>query len=273
MSCKKLLILDIDGTLAKAEKEISPATKAAVIELMKRGHLCMLASGRPLCGMEWAARELEFDRYGGYLLSYNGALIVKFDTMETVYEKKVPVAYLREIYDCAIEHDCGIISYEGNTVISGHRMSGYIERELRINDMTVKEVDNFPDYFRDDVVKCMWCIEPDRAEALEKKMKRRMGDRVSVYRSEPYYVEAMPLGVDKATSIAHMLPLVGLTREDCVACGDSFNDITMIRYAGVGVAMGNAKQAVKEAADVITGTNEEDGLIPVIKKYFLCDEG
>lgn len=272
MFCKKLLVLDIDGTLANSEGKISPATKAAVIRLLKRGHLCMLASGRPLRGMEWAARALEFEKYGGYLLSYNGALIVKFDTMETVYEKKVPREYLREIYDCALENDCGVISYEGDVVVSGHRMSEYIRRELRINDMTLKEVKNFPEYFSGDVVKCMWCIEPERAEALEAKMKQCMGERVSVYRSEPYYVEAMPLGVDKATSIAHMLPLVGLTGEKCVACGDSFNDITMIKYAGVGVAMGNAKPEVKEAADVVTLSNDEDGLVPIIERYFLHDE-
>ena len=81
-------------------------------------------------------------------------------------------------------------------------------------------------------------------------------------------MEAMPLGVDKASSIEHMLPLIGMTREDCVACGDGFNDITMIKYAGVGVAMGNAQQAVKDVADMVTDTNEEDGLVSVIEKYF-----
>lgn len=61
---------------------------------MKCGHYCMLASGRLLCGMEWDARRLDFEKYGGYLLAYNGAQVVRFDTMETICERKVPVSFL-----------------------------------------------------------------------------------------------------------------------------------------------------------------------------------
>ena len=266
---KKLLVLDIDGTLTNSRKEVTPETKEAIVKLLKMGHACMLASGRPLHGMEWAAKELEFDKYGGYLLSFNGAKIVKFDTMETIYEKNVPKAYLAELYQFAVENSCGLISYEGNNIISGNGINEYIELEARINDLMIKEVNNFPEYFKEDVVKCLLCASPDRTSELERRLHASIGDRVSVYRSEAFYVEAMPFGVDKASSIAHMLPLIGIGKEDCVACGDSFNDVSMIKFAGVGVAMGNAKQAVKDAADVITGTNEENGLLPIIEKFFL----
>ena len=175
---------------------------------------------------------------------------------------------MKEIYKFAVENDCGLISYEDNDIISGNGIDEYIELEARINDLTIKEVDNFPEYFKEDVVKCLLCADPDRTAKLEQKLHALIGDKVSVYRSEPFYVEAMPLGVDKASSIEHMLPLIGMTREDCVACGDGFNDITMIKYAGVGVAMGNAQQAVKDVADMVTDTNEEDGLVSVIEKYF-----
>ena len=266
---KKLLVLDIDGTLTNSKKEIMPATKSAVINLLKQGHFCMLASGRPLHGMEWAAKELEFDKYSGYLLSYNGAKIVRFDTMETIYEKRVSKEYLCDIYQFAKENECGLISYEDNSIISGNGINEYIELEARINDLDIKEVDNFPEYFKEDVVKCLLCADPDRTEELEQKLYASIGDKVGVYRSEAFYVEAMPLGVDKATSIAHILPFIGITREDCIACGDSYNDISMIKFAGVGVAMGNAKQVVKDVADIITTSNEEEGLIPIIKKFFL----
>ena len=78
----------------------------------------------------------------------------------------------------------------------------------------------------------------------------------------------MPKNVDKAASLEKMLPALGVTRENTVCCGDGFNDISMIRYAGLGVAMGNAQQAVKDAADYITGTNDEDGLVEVIRRFF-----
>jgi Cof subfamily protein (haloacid dehalogenase superfamily) len=90
-----------------------------------------------------------------------------------------------------------------------------------------------------------------------------------VYRSEEFFIEIMPKNVDKAASLDKMLETVGLTREDAICCGDGFNDISMIKYAGVGVAMGNAKPVVKEAADYITGTNDEDGLVQVIDEFVL----
>ena len=79
----------------------------------------------------------------------------------------------------------------------------------------------------------------------------------------------MPQNVDKAASLDKILPFIGVKREDTICCGDGFNDISMIRYAGVGVAMGNAQQPVKDAADYITATNDEDGLIQVIGKFFV----
>lgn len=90
----------------------------------------------------------------------------------------------------------------------------------------------------------------------------------SIYRSEPYFMEIMPRGVDKAAALERMLMSLGCTREETVCCGDGFNDISMLAYAGTGVAMGNAQPEVKAAADYITATNDEDGLVEVIEKFF-----
>ncbi len=90
---------------------------------------------------------------------------------------------------------------------------------------------------------------------------------LSIYRSEPFFVEIMPRGVDKAASLGVLLDMLGMKREDMVCCGDGFNDISMIKYAGTGVAMGNAIDEVKAAADFVTLSNDEDGLVPVIDKY------
>ena len=91
----------------------------------------------------------------------------------------------------------------------------------------------------------------------------------SVYRSEPFFIEIMPKNVDKASSLDKMLETVGMTRENAICCGDGFNDVSMIKYAGIGVAMGNAQPVVKEAADYITATNDEDGLVQVIDRFIL----
>ena len=158
--------------------------------------------------------------------------------------------------------------YDGNTIISGNGIDQYVELESRINDLPIKQVDNFSEYFNEDVIKCLLCVNPYDAECLAVELKGIVGDRADVFRSEPFYIEVMPKGVDKATSIAKLLTNIGVTREDVIACGDGFNDISMLRFAGIGVAMGNAQQPVKEVADIITGTNDENGLIPVIELLF-----
>ena len=109
----------------------------------------------------------------------------------------------------------------------------------------------------------------ENAEKLEKYLAEKYKDRISVYRSEPFFIELMPKGIDKATSIDRMLSTVGLTRENIICCGDGFNDLTMIEYAGVGVAMQNAQSKVKEKADYITKSNDEDGIVHVIDKFIL----
>lgn len=264
----KLLVLDIDGTLTNSKKEISYATKSAIIDLMNRGHKCMLASGRPTPGMHKVANELEFDNYGGYLLSYNGARIVKYDTKEVVYQQTLPLEYIPLLYKFAVEHHCSIVSYDSKQVISGNGIDQSVALEARINNLPIKEVDNFPEYINFDVNKCLMTAPPQIAAKYEVMLNELYGEHLSIYRSEPFFIEIMPKGVDKAASLAHMLYLMNMSKDDCVACGDGFNDITMIKYAGVGVAMANAQDAVKEAADVITLSNDEDGLVPIIEKYF-----
>lgn len=266
---RKILVLDIDGTLTNSKKEITPATKNAIIGLMKRGHSCMLASGRPTPGMEVAASTLEFEKYGGYLLSFNGARIIKYDTQEIVYQRKLDKSYIPELYAFAVEHGCGIITYHEHEILSGNGIDQYVTLESRINRLKIKELENFPKHIDFDVNKCLMTAPPEEAEIFAGMLNKQYKNRLSVYRSEPYFIEIMPLGVDKASSLDHMLPYIGLKREDVVACGDGFNDITMIKYAGTGVAMANAQKLVKEIADEITLSNDEDGLVPVIEKYFL----
>ena len=114
----------------------------------------------------------------------------------------------------------------------------------------------------------MTCRNYD-AEQVEQELNALYGDKVTVFRSEPFFVEIMPKNVHKATSLEKLLKYLDMDVKDLIACGDGFNDLTMIDYAGGGVAMGNAQQIVKDHADYITLTNDEDGLVPVIEKFIL----
>ncbi len=266
---QKILVLDIDGTLTNSKKEITPATKQAIWDILEQGHKVILASGRPTPGMRRYEQELELKRYGGYLLSFNGARIVECGTGETVYQRVISSERAAELYDFALENNCGLITYEKEDVISAFEPDEYVQLESRINGMDVRVVENFRDYVTFDVNKFLLTAPVERAPELEKKLQEKYQDTLSIYRSEPFFIEVMPQNVDKAASLEHMLESIGHTKEDAICCGDGFNDISMIRYAGVGVAMGNAQPAVKEAADYITATNDEDGLVEVIDKFIL----
>ena len=266
-SSTKVLVLDIDGTLTNSKKEITPATKEAIKDAMLRGHKVMLASGRPTPGMRRYERELELDRYGGYLLSFNGGRIVDCLTGEIIYQRLLPLTMIPGLHAYVKRNKCGIITYLGDTVISAFEPDKYIQLEAGINGMPLRVVDQFVEFVDFDINKCLVTAPEDIAPGIEKELRERYKDIASVYRSEPFFIEIMPKDVDKATSLAGMLEVLGLKREDTICCGDGFNDLSMIKYAGVGVAMGNAQDIVKEAADYITATNDEDGLVEVIQKF------
>lgn len=267
---EKAIVLDIDGTLTNSRKEISAATKHAIRGLLEKGHKVILASGRPTPGMRRYEEELELERYGGYLLSFNGARIVECRTGRIVYQRLLPSAIVPGLYGFARRNGCGLVTYLGSEVISAFPPDEYVELESHINGMPVREVSDFPEFVDFDVNKCLMTAEPGKAELLEKELQEKYEGSISVYRSEPFFLEVMPKDVNKATSLERVLPAIGVRRENTVCCGDGFNDIPMLRYAGVGVAMGNAWQAVKDSADYITATNDEDGLVQVIREFFAC---
>ena len=266
---RRMLVLDIDGTLTNSRKEITPATLGAIHEMQRRGHVVVLASGRPTGGLRMIIRALGFDRSGGYAISYNGACVTQTATGETVFKNALPDYVPQWMHAYALEHDLGMCTYVGNDLLCGTRTDRYLEKETAINQFERVQVESFEPYMRQDLYKVLLTAQPVRAAEHEKRLARRFLGRLSVYRSEPYFIEVMARGVNKGDAIAGLLERLSMEREDVIACGDGLNDLSMIRYAGLGVAMGNAQQAVKDAADVVTLSNDEDGLVPVIERYIL----
>lgn len=266
---RKVLVLDIDGTLTNSHKDITPATKTGIQAILKKGHLCVLASGRPAPGMRRYEHELELEKYGGYLLAQNGARILASHTGEVIYQKALPLEIVPGLYEFARENGCGLATHKGNAVITAFAPDVYVSLEARINGMPMRQVENFGDFVDFDIYKCFMTAEDGKAAVLERRLREIYGDKAAIYRSEPFFIEIVPKGVDKGDSLRRLMEHIGIPREDVVCCGDGFNDISMLRYAGVGVAMGNARQEVKDAADYVTATNDEDGIAQVIDRFFL----
>ena len=97
-------------------------------------------------------------------------------------------------------------------------------------------------------------------EKLERKLQSYFGNQLSIYRSEPFFLEIMPANVNKAQALEKLLKYLKYNRKMLIACGDGLNDISMIEYAGIGVAMGNARQELKDIADYVTKDISDNGI-------------
>lgn len=262
----KLMALDIDGTLTDSHKRITERTRKALIDLQKRWIKIALASGRPTPGVAPLVEELELKKYGGYLLSFNGAYILECSTGKIIFEEMLPHGAVKFIYPMAKTHHCGILTYENNEIITEMPENRYVQLEAAINKMKVKKVDSLEEYIDFPVPKFLIVQDGDYLAEVEKLMTAAIGANYSIYRSEPYFLEIMPRNIDKAYSLSFLTKSLHINRENIAACGDSYNDITMLQYAGLGIAMGNGRDIVRDTADFITLSNDEEGIVYAVEK-------
>lgn len=265
----EILVLDIDGTLTNSRKEISQRTLDAIISIQERNHTVVLASGRPTPGILPLAEKLRLSHYGGYILSYNGAKIINCKTGETIYQKVLPADIIPHLHTAALHYKVGLISYDGDCIITDSEIDEYMIKEAKINNIPIKNIMDFPNYIKFPVNKCLMTGPGERLAIIESEMKEKFGHLINVYRSEPFFLELMPHGVDKANSLKELLNHLNLSTEQMISCGDGYNDLSMIEYAGMGVAMANAQEIVKDAANYITFSNDEDGVAHVIEEFML----
>lgn len=265
----KLLVLDIDGTVTNSKKEVTEKTKNAILDLQKRGIPVAIASGRAPQGIYSVAKALELDKFGSYIMPFNGARIINFKTEECIYSKTLPLHLPARLWRDAVENGIGIVTYDEKEVIAGTELDKYILLEAKIAGMPVVYHENFNTYVDFPVNKCLMTGEPEDLETLEPVFAQKYFHEAQIFRSEPYFLEATPKNVDKAYCLKHLLEILGIKREEMICCGDGFNDISMIQYAGLGVAMANAQDQVKAVADYVTVCdNDHDGIAEVIEKFF-----
>lgn len=263
----EMLVLDLDGTLTNSEKKITPPTKQALIEIQQCGKKVVLASGRPTPGVLLLADELHLKDYGSFILSFNGARIINCATNEIIYNKILPASVIPTVYDIVKQFDVDILTYSEDAIISGIKPNEYTELESRINSLPIQQVDNFVEYVDFPVNKLLITGDPAITQKLEEILKDKFHTFLNIYHSSPVFLEVMPQNIDKANSLQKLLNSVGLTADQMICCGDGCNDLTMIEYAGLGVAMANAQDIVKESADFITKSNDEDGVLYVINQF------
>lgn len=264
-----IIALDLDGTLTNSEKIITPRTFDALMKAQREGVRLVLASGRPTFGIAALANQLQLADYGGYVLSYNGGRIIDWCEKTVIFSQVVDQKLVPMLYDFAEKAQLPIVTYLPEAILASKNEGEYLEEEARINGMPVVVAQNFVEeamQIAGGSTKFLIPGEPEQLIQLESEMKAALSEQMEVFRSAPFFLELPPKGIDKAQSLQRLLTHLGLERESLMAFGDGFNDLSMIQFAGQGVAMANAVEEVKSIADFVTTSNEEDGIAHALEQ-------
>lgn len=268
----KLLVLDVDGTLLNDEREISKRTLAALLKVQQMGVRIVLASGRPTYGLIPLAKTLELGNYGGFVLSYNGCQIIKAQNGEILFERRINPEMLPYLEKKARKNGFAIFTYHDDTLITDSPDNEYIKNEALLNNLKIIKEDEFSTAIDFAPCKCMLVSDKEKALiGLEQHWEKRLAGTLDAFRSEPYFLEVVPCGVNKANTLGALLEHLGVTREEVIAVGDGVCDVTMLQLAGMGVAMGHSQDSVKVCADYVTASNEEDGVALAVEKLILAE--
>ena len=281
-----LLVLDLDGTLTNSKKEITQPTLEALLDIQKKGVKVVLASGRPAVGVLPLAKQLHMDEFRSFVLSSNGARITNCTTGEICYNRSLPKEAIRPAYNLAkkyAKYGVDLITYSEapigrpapadrtpqpkDAIISGFVPNQYTELEARINHIPIELVEDLPSHITWNINKLLGTGDPEVIDMLRREAIEYFGSDLSIYCSEPFFLEIVSPGIDKARSLEILLQRLRLTPSEMICVGDGYNDISMIEYAGLGIAMANAQPAVLEAADYITRSNDKDGVAAVIDRF------
>ena len=192
-------------------------------------------------------------------------------TKEVVFSRQIPAESNGKIIDLAQEHNVSILTYENRTLLTNRPEDQYVQLESRINTLKIipMTIEELKAHVTFSVPKFLMTDDGDYLAMVEPKVKAALGKNFSVYRSDPFFLEILPRNIDKAQSLAQLLKLLGMKREEMIACGDGYNDLSMIEFAGLGVAMENAVRRVRSAADYVTFSNNDDGVAHVVEKFLL----
>lgn len=268
----KLLVLDVDGTLLNDTQEISKRTLAALLKIQQMGVRIVLASGRPTYGLMPLVKALELSNYGGFIIPYNGCQIIKAQNGEIMFERQINPEMLPYLEKKARKNGFAIFTYRGDTIITSSLDNKYIQHEALLNNLKILKEEEFSIAIDFSPCKCMLVSEDEEALiGLEQHWKKRLNGTLDTFRSEPYFLEVVPCGIDKANSLGVLLEQLGVAREEVIAIGDGVCDVTMLQLAGMGIAMGHSQDSVKACADYVTASNEEDGVALAVEKFILAE--
>lgn len=261
----KLIAVDMDGTLLKEDKTISYKTHDAVMKAKEKGVKIVLATGRPLEGITDYLNYLGLNSDEDYVVTFNGA-VVQSAKKRVISEILMSGAELKDLYSLSKKLKVHIHAFSPEGCITPQN-SKYTQTEAFFNHIAINTVsfDNIEDDAK--IIKVMLVDEPEKLDAAISRIPKEYYDKYTIVKSAPYFLEFLNKDANKGTGVKFLAKSLNIKQEETICIGDAGNDLHMIKYAGVGVAMDNAFPEIKAAADYITYSNEDDGVAHVIEKF------
>lgn len=260
----KLMAVDMDGTLLNPDSIITPYTEKIVKQAVKNGLIFTLCTGRPLQGVKRYVDQLGLDCP---VITYNGAVIAHSTTGEILFSQSMDADEARRVYNIAKQKNTMFIIWSRNRLYASE-ISDKTHFYEEITNTEAVLIEDFEKILADGITKMLWYDDADTLEKWIGELKQENFVHTTFTKSRAYFLEFFSNKTSKAVAMEKLGEYYSISKEEMIAVGDQTNDLPMIEYAGMGVAMGNAVEAVKAVADYITATNSEDGVAQVILKYF-----
>lgn len=264
-----LVAIDIDGTLVNSVHEITPAVADAVKRVVDSGSRIVLCTGRPYPGAKAYMEELGLTKEGDYIINYHGALVQRTDSGKVVINHQLSHDEMIKWHEFVKEMGISFQAIREDGVFSeavDFTPTQLIEpfvNTMNLHIRTLADLDPEMKYS-----KFVIQDEVELIDQLDAAIPAELTERYTVIRSMPTSIEILNKDASKGRTLKELADHLGIPRERVMAIGDSGNDIDMVDYAGLGVAMGNAVPAVRDVADVVTTTNNENGVAEAINRHF-----
>lgn len=268
----KLIAIDMDGTLLTPQNQISPAVKSAIAAARAKGVHVVLATGRPFIGVAPYLAQLDLQQEGCFCITNNGALVQRATDGECVAQTTLSFDDYLYFEGLARKLNVHFHALDFNFVYTANKdISAYTVHESNLTGMplryrAVEEMDRsmrFP--------KLMIIDEPPVLDRAIARLPAEAFEHYTLLKSAEFYLEILDKRVNKGEGVKMLAEHLNISPENIMTMGDQENDLAMINYAGIGVAMGNAIDTVKKASQFVTKTNAEDGVAYAIEKFVLND--
>jgi len=264
----KLIAIDVDDTLLTDDLIVTDATKAAMEQAIAQGVTVTLATGRMYASARKIAQQIQLNVP---IITYQGSLVKTLLDGQVLYERYVPTDAAKELYDFTEAHGLHLQLYVDDILYvkeDNDRAKKYSE----LTNIPYVVPESFEDLLEQPNSKMLIIDEPAYLDEIAAKLRPLIGDRVHMTKSKAHYLEFMHKEGTKGHALRFMAEHLNCSMEQCIAIGDAWNDHEMIEAAGLGVAMGNATPALKEIANYVTLSNNEEGVRHVIEKFILQAE-